>query len=432
MRRTLTALATITLLAATAACAPGQQAPSQDGAAAPSGEIDWSSFKGKTITYVYFTDGPDEASTRSLLKEFEAKSDGKVNLQIVPFADLEKSLQARLSGGNAPDVARLADVSPFANDLMDLHGYLGKDYEKDFLEGPVKSVLRDGKLLGVPNDITMNGPFINVDQFTKAGVPVPEKWTWDEMVAAAKKVQAANKTEAGLAIDKSGHRLSTVLSQHGTNLLGPDLTVALDEAAATKAVDLLLDLTKDGTMPKDFWLESGSKYKGANDMFLAGQAPIYLSGNWQVGEFAKAAKFQWKAVPNPCAERCGGYPGGKFTVAFRESKEPAMAAALVQFLNSKESQAKMDAGAMWLPTRTDLLEGGVSYPSRGEDMKVFAADVKETPADTFDSVSSPVFGATGKAFIDEFAKGVAGQQDAAAVVANTKAAAEKLAAGAKK
>ena len=433
MRRTLTALATITLLAATAACAPGQQAPAGDGGnAAPSGEIDWNSFKGKTITYVYFTDGPDEAATRGLLKEFEAKSGGTVNLQIVPFADLEKSLQARLSGGNAPDVARLADVSPLANDLMDLHGYLGKDYEKDFLEGPVKSVLRDGKLVGVPNDITMNGPFINVDQFTKAGVPVPEKWTWDEMVAAAKKVQAANKTEAGLAIDKSGHRLSTVLSQHGTNLLGPDLGVALDDAKATKAVDLLLGLIKDGTMPKDFWLESGSKYKGANDMFLAGQAPIYLSGNWQVGEFAKAAKFEWKAVPNPCAERCGGYPGGKFTVAFRESKEPAMAAALVQFLNSKESQAKMDAGAMWLPTRTDLLEDGVSYPSRGEDMKVFATDVKETPVDTFDSVSSPVFGATGKAFIDEFAKGVAGQQDAAAVVANTRAAAEKLAAGAKK
>lgn len=109
-----------------------------------------------------------------------------------------------------------------------------------------------------------------------------------------------------------------------------------------------------------------------------------------------------------------------------------MAAALVQFLNSKESQAKMDAGAMWLPTRTELLDGGVSYPARGVDMKVFAADVKETPADTFDSVSSPVFGATGKAFVEEFAKAVAGQQDAAAVVSNTKAAAEKLAAGVKK
>jgi alpha-1,4-digalacturonate transport system substrate-binding protein len=252
------------------------------------------------------------------------------------------------------------------------------------------------------------------------------------MVAAARKVQQANKTEAGLAIDKSGHRLSTVLSQHGTTLLGPDLSVTLDEAKATEAVDLMLTLVKDGTMPRDFWIESGSKYKGANDMFLSGQVPIYLSGNWQVGEFAKSAPFEWKAVPNACAERCGGFPGGKFTVAFKESKEPAMAAALVQFLNSKESMATMDAGAMWLPTRNDLLEGGISYPSRAEDMKVFANDVKETPKDTYDSVSSPVFGAVATAFIEEFTKAVAGQQDAAAVVANTKAAAEKLAADAKK
>jgi hypothetical protein len=51
MRRTFSALATIALLAATAACAPGQQAPSDEGTAAgPSGEIDWSSFKDKTIT----------------------------------------------------------------------------------------------------------------------------------------------------------------------------------------------------------------------------------------------------------------------------------------------------------------------------------------------------------------------------------------------
>lgn len=432
MRRTLTVLAA-GVLAAAAACSPGQSEPSSGGgASAQGGTIDWNSFKGKSITYVYFTDGPDEAATRALVKKFEAKSGGTVNLQIVPFADVEKSLQARLSGGNAPDVARLADVSPFVNDLMDLHGYLGKDYEKEFLPGPVKSVLRDGKLIGVPNDITMNGPFVNTDAFAKAGVEVPTKWTWDEMVAAATKVQAANKTEAGIAIDKSGHRLSTLLSQQGTNLLGPDNAVALDDAKATKTVETLLGLIKGGTMTKDFWIESGSKYKGANDMFLAGQAPVYISGNWQVGEFAKSAPFKWKAVPNACAERCGGFPGGKFTAAFKESKEPAMAAALVQFLNSKESQDEMSKGAMWLPTRSDLIDSGVQYPQRSEDMAVFAKDVKETPEDTYDSVSSPIFGATAKAFIEEFSKGVAGQSDAATVVKNTKAAAQKLAETAKK
>ncbi len=432
MRRMFTAGAAIALITAVAACSPGQVEGTGASAPAPAGTIDYSTFKGKTITYLYFTDGPDEAATRGLLQEFEAKSGGKVDLQIVPYADLQQSLQARLSGGNAPDVARLADISPFVGDLMDLHGYLGKGYEQEFLPGPVKAVLRDGKLLGVPNDLTMNGPFINVDQFAKAGVPIPTKWTWDELVATAKKVQAANGTEAGIAIDKSAHRLSTVLSQYGTTFVGADLKDTLDVAKGTSAIGRLLDLVADKTMTKDFWIESGSKYKGANDMFLAGQTPVYISGNWQVAQFDKAAKFSWAAVPNPCAERCGGFPGGKFTVAFNKSKEPAMAAALVQFLNSKESQEKMDQQSMWLPTRTDLVKAGIQYPSRSADMKVFIADIEKTPADTYDAVASAGFSGYGTALLKEFSKGVAGQEDAAAVVRNSKAEGEKILSGIRK
>lgn len=434
MRSTLiTGLAAVSI-AALAACAPGTSESDSNGGAAPtaSGPVDLSSFKGKKITYLYFTDGPDEAATRGLLKEFETKSGGTVDLQIVPFADLQQSLQARLSGGNAPDVARLADLAPFRGDLMDLSGVVGKDYADEFLAGPAAAVKDGEKVIAVPNDLTMNGPFVNVDLFAKAGVPVPTKWSWEEMVTAAKKVQAANKTEAGIAIDKSGHRLSTILSQFGTTMVGKDMTNTLDEAKATKAIDELLTLIEDGTIPKDFWIESGSKYKGANEIFLAQQAPIYISGNWQVAQFAKSAKFEWQAVPNACAERCGGFPGGKYTVALSQSKEPQMAAAFVQFLNSKESQAKMDAQSMWLPTRNDLIESnGVTYPERQADMKVFTADVAETPEDTFAAVASPAFGPSATVFVEEFAKAVAGQQDAATTAKNLKAGIDKVIADSK-
>ena len=67
------------------------------------------------------------------------------------------------------------------------------------------------RFLAVPSDITMNGPFINVDAFNEAGVAMPTEWTWDEMIAAATEVQEANGMEFALAIDKSGHRISTVL-----------------------------------------------------------------------------------------------------------------------------------------------------------------------------------------------------------------------------
>lgn len=436
MRRTYgTAVIAAGLAALVGACSPGQSAPSSSGGggnAPATGTIDWVSFKGKKITYLYFTDGPDEAATRAAIKEFEAKSGGTVDLQIIPYADLATSLQARLSGGNAPDVARVNEVTPYVNDLVDLHTILGKDYDKEFVEGQVKAVTRDGKLLAVPSDLTMNGPLINVDQFKKAGVEVPKKWTWEEMVAAAKKIKAANGTEAGIAIDNSGHRLSTVLSQFGTAYLGDNVTNALDEAKATKALDQILSLTKDGTMNKDFFIASGTKYKGANDMFLAGQVPIYISGNWQVAQFAKSAKFTWAAAPNPCAEKCGGFPGGKYMAAFNKSPNKEMAAAFIQFLNTKEMQAKIDQAAMWLPTRNDLIKEGVAYPQRSEDMKVFTADIANTPGYAFASNSSPAFGGYATAFLKEFAKAVAGQQDAAATAKAGKAAGDKVISGIKK
>lgn len=406
-------LAAFAGLALLAACAPGNSAGG-DGPKPGS-----TNFKGKSMTYVYFTDGPDEKVTRDRIAAFEKQTGAEVNLQVVPYADLEQSLQARLSGNEPPDVARLTDIHPFADDLVDLRDFLGKDYGDEFLPGQVKAASgSDGQLLAVPSDLTINGPFVNVDQFKKAGVEVPKKWTWDELIAAAKKVQKANHTEFALTVDKSGHRVATMLSQYGTVMIGPDGKPALDVAKATKAIKTLTDLHKSDAMPKDFWLGSGTKYKGANDIFLAGAAPVYLSGNWQVSQFSADAKFNWAVAPNPCEERCGGFPGGKFMGAFKQSKNPTLAAAFVKFMNSKESQEAICAKAAFLPTRTDLVESGIRYESRAEDMATFLAEVKATPEDTYTSLASPAFGPSADALVEEISKVIAGKETAKQAATN--------------
>lgn len=430
-------------IVALAACAPGQLAtptaspggsPASPSPTASSAAIDWSSFKGQTLTYVYFTDGPDEQATRNLIAKFEEETGAKVDLQIVPYGDLEASLQARLSAGDAPEVARLTDIHPFRDQLLDLTQYFGAEYREEFLPGPLSTVLgSNGEMLAVPSDLTMNGPFVNVDQFTKAGLPVPPRgkdkpWTFDEMISQAKKVQAANGTPFALALDFSGHRVSTILSQFGTTLIGADGKVALDPEKAAKAIGILAELMERGAMSKDFWLQAGSKYKGANEIFLAGDAPVYLSGNWQVAAFAKNAPFAWAAVRNPCAERCGGFPGGKAMGAFKGSKNPALGAAFVQWMNRTENQRAFVQQSLFLPTRRDLAQSGIDYPDRSEDMNTFLADVVDTPEDTYATVASPAFGTAANALRGELAKVVAGQEDVATAVENIrKATADALA-----
>jgi alpha-1,4-digalacturonate transport system substrate-binding protein len=417
-RRTLVAAATVALLAA---CAPGG---GDGGAQAPQPQAS-ADFKGKTLTYLYFTDGPDEQATRNTIAAFEKETGAKVNLQIVPFADLETSLRARLTGGDAPDVVRLADLAPFRDDLLDLAPFLGKDYGDQFIDGMVGAAkTNEGGLIAVPSDLTMNGPFVNVGMFKKAGITLPtneKPWTWQQLLANAEKAQQASGSEFAFAMDKSGHRVSTVLSEFGTRVI-TDGKESLDAGKAEKAISLLTDLMKSGKMDKDFWLASGSKYKGANEIFLAQATPVYLSGNWQVSQFAKEVKFEWQAIPNPCAETCGGFPGGKYTAALTKSDTPDLAAAYIKFANDAKQQAAFAATAQFLPTRKELVERGVDYPTRGQDMAVFFADVRRTPAEDYTTVASPAFGTSAKALVDEISKVVAGQQDVAGAVSNTKRA----------
>ncbi|MBZ2199142.1 ABC transporter substrate-binding protein [Occultella gossypii] len=399
---------------ALAACAPGAPSGEGDTTQPPVESADPADFAGETLSYVYFTDGPDEQATRDLIAQFEAEYDVTVELEILPYADLVTSVQARLSGGNAPDVVRLTGLTDFRADLLDLAPYLGEDYVEEFLPGPVQAVTGDdGELLAVPSDLTLNGPFINVDLFNEAGVELPDPedpWTWEEMTAAAQEVQAATGTPYAFAMDKSGHRVSTVLAQYGTQLVS-DGEASLDVAAAEEALTPLIDMMAADTMPRDFWLGSGSRYAGANEIFLAQDVPVYLSGNWQVAQFAQAAEFEWAAAPNPCATECGGFPGGKFMAAFSASENPALAAAFIEFMNNTESQEAFVAASSFLPTRADLAEDGVTYPDRQADMDVFLADLVRTPDVTFAANADPAFSGSATALITAMDEVVAGQSD---------------------
>lgn len=428
--RLLVAIGAAALLGA---CAPGQVEGQGTGAAAPSSvqSVDPASFAGKSLNYVYFTDGPDAQATAKLISEFEKKYNVTVNLETLPYKDLVTSVQARLSGGNAPDVVRLTGLADFRADLLDLRGHLGEKYSDEFLPGPlVGATGTDGKLLAVPSDLTLNGPFVNVDMFKKAGVslPDPEKpWTWKEMVESATAVQKATGSQYAFAMDKSGHRLSTVLSQYGTALVADGKSV-LDGEKAKKALAPLVEMMGDNRMPRDFWLGSGSRYTGANEIFLAQDVPVYLSGNWQVGQFAANAKFNWAVAPNPCAESCGGFPGGKFMAALDKGKNPALAAEFIRFMNSAESQKTFITAGGFLPTRKDLASEGVAYPTRQADMNVFLKDLGRTPEIGYAANADPAFVGSGTELVKAVSEVVAGKKDLGAAVADVKKSTEALAA----
>lgn len=427
MKRSKTIFTALTVIGSAAAlvllagCAPGTGTDNGSPQPTASQTVDPATFKGKTIEYLYYTDGPDEKATRSIIASFEKKYGATVNLQILPYANLVSSLQARLAGGNAPDVVRLSGITPFVNDLLDLKPYLGPNFAKQFTQGTQPAFVRDGKVLGAPSDATVNGLLINTDLFNKAGVALPDKnkpWTWDQMLADAKEVQKKTGTQNAFVMDKSSQRLGTILSTYGTYVTGATSS-PFDPSKATQALQPLVDMMNNGQMPKDFWLSAGSKYAGGNNIFLAQQAPVYLSGNWQVAQFATAAKFGWEAAPIPCAVQCGGMQGIQTVSALKASKNPALAAFFVQYLTNKANQTTFATTSNLLPTRLDL--SNLTYSVRSTDMNEFIQDAKRTPAAATIAENSPYFSTAGAALIKHLDQAVAGTTSLSAAMQAVKA-----------
>jgi alpha-1,4-digalacturonate transport system substrate-binding protein len=80
-------------------------------------------------------------------------------------------------------------------------------------------------------------------------------------------------------------------------------------------------------------------------------------------------------------------------------------------MNEAEAQTQFVDASNFLPTRVDLVEEGVDYAKRSEDMNVFLQDVTRTPQEAFASAYSPEFAAAATEFLEAYAEVVAGQAE---------------------
>jgi alpha-1,4-digalacturonate transport system substrate-binding protein len=369
-----------------------------------------------TLRFLWFTDGPDKPAIEGLVKRFnDANPDIKVELSIVPYAELNQLLVTQAAAGQAPDLARVTEPYRFFQHTLDLRPHLkNKNLPREFLDEPAKVVTgAGGEFYGIPHDLTMNGPLVNVSLFKKAGVALPkgDRVTWEEWMAAAAKVQKATGVPFAAAVDRSGHRLDGFLQSYKGGFFTPDgKGVRIASAETKKGIEAFVGFHNDGTMPLDIWA-GGSGYVGANQQFINGQLAYYLSGNWQVAPFNDAigSKFEWAAVPNGYEAQAGGMPGGKFLIAFKSTKAPDKVARMIEFLGGAQAMTEYVSKAMFLPTRKDLVRQGVKYPTRNEDMGVFAKGVDQLPQSAYTDNYNLHFGQVGNEVRDRVTQILTGE-----------------------
>lgn len=343
------------------------------------------------LRIAWYDDGNEGAVLRDLLDRFEADNpDIRVVVDTVPYTNIQEQLPLQVEAGEGPDMARVTDYARYRGFYLDLRPLVADAaYWDASFPAAVFAAMRNADspedaIYGFPNQYTVTGPFINRTLFDQAGVAVPsdtnDAVTWQEWTDAAAAVQEAlGEGVYAVAIDRSGHRVAGPAFSEGAVLFPGDGSVTIDTEGFRSFAQLLIDWHANGLTPAEVWVGSGGTYAAGAPFFINGQLAFYMSGSWQIANFATniGDAFDWEAVPNPTGPGGStGMPGGTVLVAFAETEHPAEVARVMDYLASVDVYREFVERTLFIPGHLGL--GELNYqtdlPAAAQSLVTFAAE----------------------------------------------------------
>lgn len=296
-----------------------------------------------------------EPTLKQVVTAFEAKYPNvKVNLVNAGTGnDQYTALQnAVAAGSGVPDVAQIEyyAVPQFglAKSLTDLASFGSGELDGTFTPGPWSSVKLGGATYGLPMDSGPMALFYNKDVFDKHQIAVPT--TWDEYVAAAKKLHAADP-KAYITNDTgdAGFTTSMIWQAGGKpfSVDGTKVKVDLADAGSTKFADTWQQLVGGKLLaPVGSW--SDGWYKGLGD----GSIATLVIGAWMPANLESgvpAAKGKWRVAPMPqwtAGGSAAAENGGSSLAIPKAGANNALAYAFLKYATAGEGvKIRVDNGA---------------------------------------------------------------------------------------
>ena len=356
-RRTLAVAATAALaVGALAACSTGADSTSGGGSAS---DLDAALEAGGKLTYWSWT-----PSAEAQVAAFE-KAYPKVDVELVnagtnteEYTKLQNAIKA---GSGAPDVVQIEYYAlpqfALSDALVDLGDYGLGDLEDQYSASTWGAVNVDGKLVGLPQDSGPMALFYNKAVFDQYGIAVPT--TWDEYVEAARQLHAADPTKYITADTGDAGFTTSMIWQAGGRpfaIDGTDVTIDLADEGTQKWTGVWNQLVEEdllSTTPgwSDEW------YKGLGD----GSIATLVTGAWMPGVLESSvadAAGDWRVAPIPTYD---GAPvtaenGGGGQSVTKQSKNPALAAAFLRWLNSDPASIDVFLQSGGFPSTTAELD----------------------------------------------------------------------------
>ncbi|TCL61924.1 carbohydrate ABC transporter substrate-binding protein (CUT1 family) [Hydrogenispora ethanolica] len=298
--------------------------------------------------------GAVQDAFKSIVHDYNASQD-KVEVvpEYIPLPELKKQLSIGMAGDDLPDLVTVDNPDQAAFSAMgvfeDITQRLAKWKQVNkFFKGPIQSTIYNKRQYGLPFYSNCLALFYNETMLQEAGVKPPRNF--GQVMEATKKL--TTKEHYGLAI-------CAARSEEGTFQFLPWLIASggnfakLDDAKATRALQMWTDLVKKGYMSKEVinWGQPD-----VEKQFAAGKAAMMINGPWQISNLKKdAPDLKWNVALFPKDKKEASVLGG-YNIAILKGKQVNESFQFLTYLCSKNVMAKFCRLSGHLPARSDVAQ----------------------------------------------------------------------------
>ena len=312
------------------------------------------------------SNGPGIADTYSA--EFDEQNpDINIEYRIVPFDELVNETLRAYAAGNAPDIVSFdnPDFPLFSSrgamlDLTDMIAESEVINPEVYFEGPLNSVMWDGKIYGVPKYANTIALYYNVDKFAEVGIDGPPA-TWSELAEDAAKLADPANGFYGLTWSARGNEEGTFQFLPIIQMSGGGYDDVNTQGAA-EVLGLMKTMIEQGHASQDVlsmgqWDSTGT--------FNSGNAAMAISGDWEITRMLKEADFEWSLALLPTIEEGGKRSsalGGFNWGIMSNTEHPKEAFRLLEYFVQQDHRLVAEFGRV--APRTDL-----EIPGTGSEVK---------------------------------------------------------------
>lgn len=326
----------------------------------------------------------------SIDRYVEANPEVSIDLLVAPYDNYVKT-NTLLAAGLAPDLVRcqyqLMGRYGSAGAFVDLTDYIDDpDYGDAFTPSLWEAVGYEGRPYAMPHHTDTMAVYYNREIFDEVGLDAPPtaidgSWSWDEFMRSARGIKDSGVVDHPFAVAWQGvpsaYRWMWFLFQNGGRLLNENLDgPAIDSPEGIETIEFHKRWFEEGFVPPSTSIKSTEKVEV---LFSNGNIAMMLNGNWMIPFLDTSMTQEWGVTYMIQNGQMASDLGGNAVAVTRDSRNPELAADFLKFLTSEDEMRRFCVDAQFIPARTALVDEGLDFTLRPEDMNRFVEQSTVVP-----------------------------------------------------